>query len=96
MQLGLLLLLHLCLLLIELLDRLRVDVLVVVRRLASHIRLLALRHLGAIAYSARDKRLGTRLLFNPKVLGWFEIVPKDRDDLQDLFITVRVHKEVEV
>ena len=35
------------------------------------------------------------MLFDPEVLGRLEIVSKDRDNLLDLLVTVRVHKEVD-
>lgn len=40
--------------------------------------------------------MGAWLLLDPQVLRWFEVVSENRDDFLDLFITVSVHKEVDV
>ena len=87
--------LHLGLLLIELLDRLGVDILVVVWRLATHVGLRGLGHESAIAHTTRDERHRTRLLLDPEVLGRLEVVSEDRYDLLNLLVAVGVHEEVQ-
>lgn len=85
LQLVLLLLLHHHLVLVQLFDGVRVNVLV---------------HVGGRAYwrllvpLALD--LLVRLFFDPKVLRGFEVVSKDRNNFLDLRIRVRVHEEVGV
>ena len=83
------------LLLVEQLDSLRIDVLIVVWRLASHVWLLCLRHESSVAHSTRDESHGTWLLLDPKVLRWLEIVAEYRNDLLNLLVTVSVHEEVQ-
>ena len=72
---------------IELVNSITKDILVKVWRLG----------LGWVAIATLLGYLAVgRLLFDPQILWWLEIVPEDRNNLLNLVVCVSIHKEIRV
>lgn len=78
-----------CLLSIKRLNRISIDILVVVRGKALH----GLNWTADRTAMTAAEGLWARLLFDPEVFGRLKVIPKYRYDLQNLLIRILIDKE---